>query len=52
MGYLAVKTMAQHLKGEKVEKRIDTGVAMVTPDNMDQPENKELLEPDLSQWLK
>jgi len=52
MGYLAVKTMAQHLKGEKVEKRIDTGVAMVTADNMDQPENKELLEPDLSQWLK
>lgn len=52
MGYLAVKTMVQHLKGEEVEKRIDTGVAMITPDNMDTPENKELLEPDLSQWLK
>jgi ribose transport system substrate-binding protein len=52
MGYLAVKTMAQVLKGEKVEKRIDTGAAVVTPENMDQPENKELLEPDLSQWLK
>jgi ribose transport system substrate-binding protein len=52
MGYLAVKTIAQHLKGVKVEKRIDTGVAMITPENMDQPENKELLEPDLSQWLK
>ena len=52
MGYLAVKTMVQHLKGEKVEKRIDTGVAMITPDNMDQPENKVLLEPDLSKWLK
>jgi ribose transport system substrate-binding protein len=51
MGYLAVKTMVQHLKGEKVEKRIDTGVTMVTPENMDQPENKELLEPDLSRWL-
>ena len=52
MGYLAVKTMIQHLKGEQVGKRIDTGVTMITPDNMDQPENKELLEPDLSQWLK
>ncbi len=52
MGYLAVKTMVQHLKGERVEKRIDTGVAMITPENMDQAENKELLEPDLSQWLK
>ena len=51
MGYLAVKTMVQHLKGEKVEKRLDTGVTMVTSDNMDLPENKELLEPDLSQWL-
>ncbi|RPH37011.1 sugar ABC transporter substrate-binding protein [bacterium] len=52
MGYLAVKTMVQHLKGGQVEKRIDTGVAMITPENMDQPEHKELLEPDLSQWLK
>lgn len=51
MGYLAVKTMTQHLRGEQVDKRIDTGVAMITPDNMDQPENKELLQPDLSQWL-
>lgn len=25
MGYLAVKTLVQHLKGEKVEARIDTG---------------------------
>ncbi len=52
MGYLAVKTMVEHLKGQQVEKRIDTGVAMITPENMDQTENKELLEPDLSQWLK
>ena len=49
MGYLAVKTMVQHLRGERVEKRIDTGVAMITPENMDQPENKELLEPDLAE---
>jgi ribose transport system substrate-binding protein len=49
MGYLAVKTMVQNLKGEKVQKRIDTGVAMITPENMDQPENKELLQPDLAQ---
>ena len=26
MGYLGVKTMVAHLKGEPVEKRIDTGV--------------------------
>lgn len=52
MGYLGVKSMVAHLKGEKVEKRIDTGVHMVTPENMSQPEMKELLTPDLARWLK
>jgi ribose transport system substrate-binding protein len=52
MGYLGVKTMVAHLKGETVERRIDTGVHMVTPENMDQPEMKELVAPDLSKWLK
>lgn len=49
MGYLAVKTMVQHLKGEQVSRRVDTGVALITPDNMDQPDYKELLEPDLAE---
>ena len=52
MGYLGVKTMVAHLKGEKVARTIDTGVHLATHDNMDQPEMKNLLSPDLSQWLK
>jgi ribose transport system substrate-binding protein len=52
MGYLGVKTMVAHIKGEKVERTIDTGVHLATHDNMDQPEMKSLLSPDLSQWLK
>jgi ribose transport system substrate-binding protein len=52
MGYLGVKTMAAHIRGEKVERRIDTGVSVVTKENMDQPDMKELVHPDLSQWLK
>lgn len=52
MGYLAVKTLVSHIKGEPVEKRIDTGVHLATRQNMDQPEMKELLAPDLSRWLK
>ena len=52
MGYLGVKTMVRHLKGEQVEKRIDTGVTLITPANMNQPENMQLLRPDLSRWLK
>jgi ribose transport system substrate-binding protein len=47
MGYLAVKTMVAHLKGQPVEKRIDTGVHVATKDNMTTPEIKALLEPDL-----
>jgi ribose transport system substrate-binding protein len=52
MGYLAVKTLVAHIKGEKVEKRIDTGVHIATKENMEEPAMKELLKPDLSKWLK
>lgn len=48
MGYTAVKTMVAHLKGQPVEKWIDTGVHVATKDNMDTPEIKALLQPDLS----
>src|SRR5215831_2622924 len=47
MGYLAVKTMVSHLKGQPAEKRIDTGAHVASHDNMDTPDIKALLEPDL-----
>ncbi|MBI2927733.1 MAG: substrate-binding domain-containing protein [Verrucomicrobia bacterium] len=52
MGYLGVMTMMDHLQGKPVEKRIDTGVVLVTPENMEQPEIKELLYPPLDKYLK
>jgi ribose transport system substrate-binding protein len=52
MGYLGVLTLVKHLQGEKVEKRIDTGVVVATPENMEQPEIKELLHPPIDQYLK
>jgi len=52
MGYLGVKTAVAAIRNEAIEKRIDTGVIMVTPENMDQPKMKELLSPDLDKWLK
>lgn len=52
MGYLAVETMVKHLRGEPVEKRIDTGVVVITKDNMEKPEMKELLYPPLDKYLK
>lgn len=52
MGYKGVMTLFDHLQGRKVEKRIDTGVVLVTPENADQPEIKELLYPALDKYLK
>jgi ribose transport system substrate-binding protein len=51
MGYLGVKTMVQHLRGEKIEKVIDTGSKLVTKDNMKDPTIAQLLKPDLKEWL-
>jgi ribose transport system substrate-binding protein len=48
MGYLAVRTLVAHLKGQAVEKWIDTGVYVATKDTMNTPEMKALLEPDLN----
>ena len=52
MGYLGVKTMVESLQGKAVEKRIDTGVTMITPDQLNSPEVQELLHPPLDQYLK
>jgi ribose transport system substrate-binding protein len=52
MGYLGVRTMVESLQGKPVEKRIDTGVTMITPDNLDGAEMQALLHPPLDQYLK
>ncbi len=52
MGYLGVKTIVAKIKGEQVESRIDTGATVVGRDNMEQPEVRELIHPDLAKWLK
>jgi ribose transport system substrate-binding protein len=52
MGYLGVRTMVEHLLGKPVEKRIDTGVTLVTKDNLDTAETQTLIHPPLDQYLK
>jgi ribose transport system substrate-binding protein len=52
MGYLGVRTMVESLQGTSVSKRIDTGVTMVTLDNLNSPEIQTLLHPPLDQYLK
>ncbi len=46
MGYLSVKALVAHLRGEPVEKRIATGEVIATPENMRQGEIAKLLAPE------
>ncbi len=43
MGYEGVKTIIRHLKGEKVDKQVDTGVELITRDRLKDPKIQELL---------
>jgi ribose transport system substrate-binding protein len=45
IGEMGVKAMVDSLLGKPVEKRIDTGVMMITPENMNSPEAQKLLNP-------
>jgi ribose transport system substrate-binding protein len=47
MAELAVTTLADHIRGQKVERRIATGETLATPENMDQSEIRRLLEPEM-----
>ncbi len=45
MGYAGVQAALAAIAGEPVEKRIDTGVTVVTMENFNEPEIQELLYP-------
>jgi ribose transport system substrate-binding protein len=48
MGYESVRMLVRHLRGERVPKMIDTGVTLVTRENMERPDVRVLIKPDLS----
>src|SRR5678815_1281574 len=52
MGYLGVKTIVDSILGKPVEQKIDTGVMLVTKENLQSPEVNALLHPPLDQYLK
>jgi len=52
MGYLSVKTCVKLLKGEEVPRMVDTGVSIVTKENIDSPEMQQVLFPDYRKWLQ
>jgi len=51
MGYLGVKTMADYLHGKPVERRIDTGVLLVTGANIDSAATQEVIHPPIARYL-
>ena len=53
MGELGVRTLARHLRDPKaaIEKRVDTGATVATPENMEQPHIRLLLSPPIDQYL-
>lgn len=52
MGYQGVKTAFAAIQGKPVNKRVPTRLMMVTPENMNNPEVKEVTSPDIDKWLK
>ena len=46
MGYQSVLAMVKKIRGETVEKRIDTGEFLATPANMKTPAMDKLLSPE------
>jgi len=51
MGYLGVHAIVDHLEGKKVTPFVDTGVYIITPENVNDPKNRKLVEPELDKWL-
>jgi len=52
MGYMGVTFIVAHLRGETIPRKVDTGVYLATPENMEDQEIHSLLEPDFSQYLE
>lgn len=51
MGFEAVHTIVQTLKGETPSKRMDLSARVVTRDDLDKPEVKQFLFPDIKKYL-
>ncbi len=51
MGYTAVKLIIQHLQGQSVVNRVDTGATLVTPDNLNDDQIQKLLFPPLDDFI-
>jgi ribose transport system substrate-binding protein len=50
MGYEGIKTALAASRGEKVPENVDTGVNLITKENMNSERSKELLTPDVKKY--
>jgi ribose transport system substrate-binding protein len=48
MGYLSVKTIVAHLRGEPYETTVATAVVLADRENRNEPEIRRLIRPDLA----
>jgi ribose transport system substrate-binding protein len=51
MGELGVEAMVDHLRGRPVAARIDTGVHLVTRENLEDPASRDLVRPPIDRYL-
>lgn len=51
MGYESTRQMSLHLQGAETTPHIDSGAYLLTPGNVDDPQMREVVFPDLKYWL-
>ena len=51
MGYESVRALGLKIKGGTPEQRIDTGSTLIRTGDLDKPEIRNLIAPDLRPWL-
>ena len=52
MGDKGVQAAVDLINGKKVDKFIDSGCSLVTSENVNSPEAKEILTPDIGKYIK
>jgi ribose transport system substrate-binding protein len=52
MGYEATRAIGLKLAGQPVPELVDSGVSLVSPENIDTPEMQALVFPDIQKYLK
>ncbi len=52
MGYESTKAVAQYLRGEEPARHVDSGAYLILKEDLDKPEVRQILFPDISRWLE